>query len=72
MKIEQTKTETMTIYKFMHRGVSYDVFARNEGTVDVWSNRISQASAPIVKCYDPLEQLAARSKMFANFALLIK
>ena len=72
MEIEQTRTENMTIYKFMDRGVTYDVFARDEGSVDVWSNRISQASAPVLKCYDSLEQLAARSKMFANFAILIK
>ena len=72
MQIDQTRTENMTIYKFTARGVTYDVFARDGGLEDVWSNRISHASAPVLKVYDSIDQLAKRSKMFANFAILIK
>lgn len=71
MQITQTQDSGYTVYKFTANNTEYDVLTRNGVEFDVYSSRIGLTGRTPPKCYDSLEELAKRSKVFKNFSLLI-
>lgn len=70
MEIKVTVSKGYTSYAFTSRKVSFDVVTRDHKEFSVWSNRFGSAMFPrgTLTVYWSIEELAARSKTFANFA----
>ena len=70
MKITVSKDTGYTVYKFEARKVTYEVLTKDHKEFSVWSNRFGTAGfgRGTLNVYWSVEELAARSKMFADFA----
>jgi len=68
--INTTHEEGYTTYSFTSRKVEYSVVAKDHTEFSVWSNRFGSAMFPLgtFTVYWSIEELATRSKFFANFA----
>jgi len=68
--IKTTHEGEYTTYSFTSRKVDYSVVTKDHKEFNVWSNRFGTANFPrgTLTVYWSMEELAARSKFFFNFA----
>ena len=71
MQINQKLDNGYTVYTFTANNTDYEVLTRNGVQFDVYSSRKGLTGRTPPKCYDSLEELAKRSKVFKHLALLI-